>query len=359
VLTAGGAAQTVTLRPAPQVDLPPVIDGNSAAFWARGQFHLMHSSGEPSVSRGINQYSLPIRRSVAFTSTVHRPVWFESVWRDRDGTLFLWYHHEPENVCSGNDLTAPKIGAAVSYDNGVTVYDLGIVLESGYPVNCSAENGFFAGGHGDFTVVPDRERRYFYFFFTNYSGPLAEQGVATARMAFDDRHSPVGAVWKYFNGGWDEPGLSGSVTPVFPAKRSWTGDDTDSFWGPSVHWNTRLQQFVVLLNRSCCSPGWPQDGIYVSFNADPSQPEKWLTPQRLLPKALIPWSPGYYPQVLGIYAGETDSLAGPVARLYVHGRSVWEILFDPRDPDPPFEAEPPSGGCPDPDSPCPATTPTH
>ena len=52
------SAQTVYLRPAPVVDLPPVIDGNSAAFWADGQLNLFHSTGVPSISRGPNQFSL-------------------------------------------------------------------------------------------------------------------------------------------------------------------------------------------------------------------------------------------------------------------------------------------------------------
>ncbi len=38
---------------------------------------------------------------------------------------------------------------------------------------------------------------------------------------------------------------------------------------------------------------------------------------------------GWYPQVVGIDAArrETDKLAGRLARLFVHGKSVWEIVF--------------------------------
>jgi len=315
-----------------------VIDGNSAGFWSDGQFNLFHSTGVPSISRGADQFSLYSTMPVEFDSAEHQPVWFEAAWQDEDGTLFLWYHHEPGGVCRGNSLTAPKIGAAISYDGGATVQDLGIVLESGDPVDCSSRNGFFAGGHGDASVILDRDKQYFYFFFTNYGGQASEQGVSVARLAFADRYHPSGAVQKFYSGDWQEPGLGGHVTPVFRAARDWQRSDTDSFWGPSIHWNSYLEQYVILMNRACCKPGWPQQGIYISFNADLSNPGGWSTAGQLIPKSQIPWSPGYYPQVLGLENGESDRLAGHTARFYVHGRSEWEIVFEknlpPVEPDP-------------------------
>ena len=66
--------------------------------------------------------------------------------------------------------------------------DLGTVLEARpNTLKPEAQNGYFAGGHGDFSVILDQEQRYFYFLFDNYSGPLEHQGVAVARMAFEDR----------------------------------------------------------------------------------------------------------------------------------------------------------------------------
>lgn len=97
-----------------------------------------------------------------------------AVWQDIDGRLFAWYHHEPGGVC--DSLTAPQIGALVSTDGGRTFNDLGIVLSSGYPNDCASRNGYFAGGHGDFSVILDREQQYFYFLFGNYSGPLRARG---------------------------------------------------------------------------------------------------------------------------------------------------------------------------------------
>ncbi|MBI2689997.1 MAG: hypothetical protein HYX27_27140 [Acidobacteria bacterium] len=340
-------SQYAVLRPAPRAELPEVIDGNTAAMWADGQLHIFHSSGVPARSKGADQFTLAGTESVQFGGSEHKPVWFESVWRDDDGTLFLWYHHEPGGVCPGSNLTAPKIGAAVSRDNGRTVEDLGIVLESGERVDCTAGNGFFAGGHGDFSVIADQDRGYFYFFFTNYSGALEEQGVAVARLAFADRFQPSGAVYKYFHGEWNQPGLGGHMSPIFPASIAWREHDANSFWGPSIHWNTALERYVILMNQTCCRPGWPQVGIFGSFSTDLVN---WTAPRLILDKPAIPYGPAFYPQVLGLRPGETDSLASATARLYVHGISLWEIDFSHEAPaivpEPCTEAANPA--CPDP-----------
>ncbi|MBI1749924.1 MAG: hypothetical protein HYR59_04610 [Acidobacteria bacterium] len=280
------------------------------------------------ISQAENQFGPWQSTVVDLRDQQHLPVWVEAAWREEDGTLLLWYHHEPAGVCGAkSSLSAPRIGAAISHDGGRTLKDLGIVLESGDAVDCSARNGFFAGGHGDFSVILDPERHFFYFLFTNYGGPAWEQGIVTARMAFEDRFQPAGAVKKYFQGEWNEPGIGGRMSPVFTAAKAWQREDADSFWGPAIHWNSFLKQYVVLLNRACCKPNWPQEGIYVSFTTDLSHPDLWKGPVRLIEGSRIGYAPGYYPQVLGLEEGETDTLAGEVARFYIHGISNWEIVF--------------------------------
>ena len=208
----------------------------------------------------------------------------------------------------------------VSSDGGKNFRDLGIVLESGDPVNCSAENGFFGGGHGDFSVILDRERKHFYFLFGNYGGPWWNQGVAMARMAFEDRAQPQGAVFKYANGAWSEPGIGGAVTPILPPRVGWNFADTDAFWGPAIHWNTAIERYVVLLNRSCCEKGWPQEGIYVMFGSDLSNPATWTYPQKILDKSEIGAGAGFYPQVFGTGEGETDSAGRTESAAVREGR---------------------------------------
>ena len=322
-------AQNVVVEPSWRVDLPTHIDGNTSAFWADKTLNLFSSTGDPlMITRGPSQMGPFTSQEVDVSRQLHRPLWVEAAWRDEDGTIYGWYHHEPGGVCPGKSgLTAPKIGAVVSYDNGASVIDLGIVLESGDAPDCSAKNGFFASGHGDFSVVLDRKKQYFYFLFTNYGGDVSEQGVVTARLAFADRINPAGAVHKYYREEWLEPGIGGRMTPVFGANRAWQRDDADSFWGPSMHWNTYLARYVVLMNRSCCKPGWPQEGIYLSSTIDLADPTFWGHPTRILSGDQIGYRPGYYPQVMGIEPGGTDTLAGAVSRLYVHGRSTWLLHF--------------------------------
>ena len=159
-------------------------------------------------------------------------------------------------------------------------------------------------------------------------------------MAFKDRMTPAGSVWKYYGGSYSEPGIGGKVSPIWQAKVSWVQPDTDAFWGPSVHWNTALNKYVMLLNHSCCSPGWPQEGIYLSTNTILGDPSGWSTPVRILNAF------GWYPQVIGEGPGETDKVAGAVSRLYIYGWSWAELVVGEDatptpDPDPGSEPSPP------------------
>ena len=330
-LPAGVFSQSAEIRPAPLVVMPGEVDSNSPAFWLDGQLHLMNSTGNgPVISRGTAQFLLSRPKPVTFVRRSQWPAWIESTWVDMNGTVFGWYHLEQEGVCGGKRPTQPQIGAAISYNDGETFWDLGIILASAYAPDCSSQNEYFTGGHGDFSVILDRNQEYFYFLFTNYGGPVETQGVAVARMAVGDRFNPVGRVRKYHEGTWTQPGVTGHVTPMLPATVSWQNADTDSFWGPSVHWNAYLESYVMLLNRSCCWPGFPQEGIYLSFNPDLGSPTGWTEPQKVLD------DPGWYPQVLGTGLGETDTEAGRVARLYVYGQSRARIVFQraPRAPAP-------------------------
>jgi hypothetical protein len=350
MLSLAGAvpAQYIILRNASPAGMPVLVDSNSPMFWRGDELRVFTSLGVPLVTAVRDQDRLEsgAPQEVRVDPSDHLPMWIESVWQDSDGLLYAWYHHEPGGVCPNSTLTAPQIGALVSEDGGTSFRDLGIVLSSGDAPDCAAKNGFFAGGHGDFTVILDREQQYFYFFFGNYGGDAAHQGIAVARMAFEDRANPTGAVWKYYMGGWNQPGRGGGVTPILPAATGWQYATTDSYWGPSLHWNITLESYVMLLNRACCGPNWPQEGIYISFAADLSNPGAWTSPQKILRSQDLTFGAGYYPQIVGLGRGGTDSLSSSVARLYVNGFSRWEMVFV-ADPLPEFiEPEPPPGSVP-------------
>ena len=302
--------------------MPAPVDSNSPAFWQDGQFRLFNSTvAGPVLSSGTHQFALHSSQLVQMHPIYPWAYWMESIWRDPNGLVYGWYHQEFGPCPAGNDLAVPRIGAAISYDGGATFIDMGSIITSGQPVDCDSQNGFVAGGVGDFSVILDQQHEYFYFLYSSYAGQLENQGICIARMPYASRLFPNGAVQKYFQGGWTESGMEGRETAIFPAKVSWQQPNTNSYWGPSIHWNTYLQKYVALMNHSCCSPRYPQDGIFVTYSADLSNPQSWNAPVRLSNDS------GWYPQVMGTGADGSDSLAGQAARLYITGKSRWQIVF--------------------------------
>ena len=344
--TAGEAASQprVLLRDAPLIqmrgansarpDQPGDTDCNSPAHWDGDTLYLFNSAGHPWRSAGpeMSRLNHDYRRC-AYDNQANGGRWIECTWKAEDGPLYGWYHNEPGGLCPGKGLTAPRIGAVRSTDNGATWHDLGIVLESRTnTLNCATTNFYFAGGNGDFSAMLDARREFFYFFISTYAGESAEQGVAVARMRWSDRDQPVGKVWKWHQNRWAEPGLGGRVTPYLPVKQNWHRPDVDAFWGPSIHWNRHLECYVILLNRAI-DRNWKQEGVYVSFNSDLANPAGWSAPQKILDAT---GADRWYPQVVGLDRAnrDTDKLAGRTARLFVRGQSRWEIEFVKPDPVP-------------------------
>jgi len=329
------AQVALDVRPADPIEFPIVIDSNSPGFWREGKLHLYSSAGEPKLNTfgpGLEYFDT---KPVLLDRRDHLPMWIESVWQDDDGKMYGWYHHERVGVCPNANLNVPEIGAVMSLDGGKSFIDLGIVLSSGEFTNCYSQNGYFANGHGDFSVVLDRQHEYFYFLFGAYGGDLSGQGIAIARMPFANVSKPVGAVQKYYKDEWLEPGLGGRVTPIFRAAVGWHEANTDSFWGPSIHWNTYLRRYVVLMNRSCCSPRWPQQGVYITMNEDLSDPGGWTEPVQITEYG------DWYPWVMALGDEQPNSEAGQRVRFFLRGVSDQEIIFHLDAADPPvLEADP-------------------
>ncbi len=315
-------------------DKPGECDCNNPAHWDGDTLHVFNSAGHPWRSAGPDLFHLQTNYArCEYDTKVSGGRWIECTWRVEDGTLYGWYHFEPTGVCPGAhpdspkmNLTAPKIGAVKSTDNGATWHDLGVVLEAPPDtLKCDTKNYYFAGGNGDFSVMLDPKKEFLYFFFSTYPNIVSEQGFAVARMRWADRDQPVGKVWKWREGQWNEHGLGGHISPIFPAKVDWHRADADAFWGPSIHWNTHLRQYVILLNRTK-DGHFTQEGIYVTFNRDLGNPLEWSPPQKIpVAQDKLAW----YPQVLGLDKSrhETDKVAGRVARFFIRGQSQWEILF--------------------------------
>ena len=84
-----------------------------------------------------------------------------------------------------------------------------------------------------------------------------------------------------------------------------------------MHWNTYLNRYVMLVNRSG-GLEWAQEGVYLSFSTDLMT---WTIPHKLFN------TNAWYPQIIGPQPGESDTLAGQYARLYLSGISVYGLEF--------------------------------
>lgn len=365
------------VREAPLIQMPGVavrehsqqhaVDSNSPLHWDGSTLYLFNSYLHPWRTSGPDIEHLSNRISTTLGKTNDtRPLWIEATYKDDDGTLYGAYHFEPHTVCFSNSHlpTAPRIGWLRSNDNGATWEDLGFIIAADpCRIRCDTQSPWDAGGTGDFVFLPDRKKEFFYFYGTSYDPEFAEQGVFAARMPYSDRNNPTGKVMKWYNGGWSEPGWKGHITPAFPATRDYHTKDGSMFWGPSIHWNTWLNLYVMVLNHARDTE-LTNDGIFISFGKDLAQPLGWSKPVRLIDremildaaagsvvkgKMLVPPGPyygelresprrpgvaiadttssGWYPQIIGLATGETDKLCGRVGRIFLTGKSRLEIIF--------------------------------
>jgi hypothetical protein len=346
------AVPTATLVAADETEFVGDTDSNSPALWERVDgrstlFVLNSHSGEPALSAGRSLARLSALGGVTWSGDrPHGGIWMEAVLTDESGTWYGYYHNEQAtSLCPGSMKVLPRIGAARSTDRGATWQDLGAIIEGGVgDVRCATRNHYFHGGVGDFSVALDADGQFLYIFYTQYREP-AEVGVAVARMAWAARDEPRGAVDIWQRGTWLPPlvlafesdgeaaGTPGETaliypvaTPISPQANSWDNgiNGVDVFWGPSVHWNTALRSWVMLLNRAN-SNEWGQEGIYVSYNTAIDDPAGWSAPQQILQGGQ------WYPQVIGLEPGRgTDKQAGEVARFFMGGRSSYLIRFGRR-----------------------------
>ena len=299
--------------------------------------------GAPKRMAGPSLDRLQVTGDVVLTPHPGHGVWFESVIADEtDTTWYAYYHDElPAYVCGRPDRSIPRIGAAVSTDLGVSWRNLGIIVEAppGSEV-CASSNQYVIGGAGDVSAMVDREWKDVYLYFSNYGRDPAAQGVIVARFPWADRDAPSGRVTIWQDGVWLPPSprpltpaddVSGewdypAGTPIFATTSPWHDGQAaaNAFWGPSLHWNTTLQRYVMLLNRAR-DESFTNEGIYVSFAARLDDPRAWSAPRKIMNGG------GWYPQVAGLELGTgTDRQTGRRARFLVTGRSNRLIEFTVR-----------------------------
>jgi len=326
---------------APLIQLPGDIDSSNPFIWdwvdgTLKLFVMTSWGGVPVQSSGPSVEQLRAGGLVAFTTHPGHGVWMESILSDDAGMWYAYYHHErPADECNRPDRQLPRIGSARSSDQGRTWDDLGIVLDApDGSAQCGSSNRFVLGGVGDVSAVLDPNKQDVYLFFSQYSGGVDRQGIAVARLAWSDRDAPEGKVAVFNNGAWlpagrveGEPSARWSYPPGTPLEKATRpfhdgNQAADVYWGASVHWNTYLEQFVMLMNRAK-DESFGTEGIYVSYAPSLSNAGQWTSPHKLM-------SGGeWYPQVVGLEAGiGTDRLAGRRARFFLTGKSTRLIEFE-------------------------------
>jgi hypothetical protein len=337
-----------TLTPAATITLPGIVDSNSPVMWdledgERKLFVMTSSDGIPRLASGSSLDRLSAATDVLMSPHPGHGVWMEAVVTDEVETWYGFYHNEwPAAQCGRNDRMVSRIGAARSSDRGRSWQDLGAVIQATQSsIACTSSNRYIIGGVGDLSVMLDDRRQYLYFFYSQYQRHPETQGVAVARMRWADRDRPAGrlalwrdGVWAPATGQREVVTLPGTMrrrlewtypaaTPLVAPAHAWHDSDerVDAFWGPSVHWNTALEQYVMLLNRSK-DENYGQEGIYVSYAPRLDDPGLWTAPVKVLNGGR------WYPQVIGSAPGTgTDKEAGASARLFMSGRSDWVINF--------------------------------
>lgn len=333
---------TTRLVPAPRLVMPGAVDSNIPMEWdlvdgTPRLFAMASWGGTPALLAGPGLDRLQRVDEVTFRPHPGNGIWIESLIVDDQGTWYGYYHHEvPADACGVGDRAIPRIGAARSVDRGLTWEDLGIILDAPPGSNaCASTNRFVLGGVGDLSALLDPEREDLILFFSMYSKHPAAQGVAVARLAWADRDAPRGRVMVWQDDVWlparriagpaelPETWEYPSGTPLVPVSKPWHDGDAaaDAFWGPSVHWNTHLERYVMLLNRTK-DESFNNEGIYVSYARTLENPREWTAPHKIMSGG------GWYPQVAGLEAGTgTDKLAGARARFFTTGRSEYWIDF--------------------------------
>jgi hypothetical protein len=346
---AASTAFRVTLTTAPVLTLPGTVDSNSPVMWdlqdgQQRMFVMTSHSGQPSVSSGFDLSRLGTPSEITHLPHPGYGVWMEAVVSDDVETWYGFYHNEwPATRCGRDDRFVPRIGAAKSTDQGRTWQDIGVVIQARQSATaCDSTNRYVIGGVGDLSVMLDADKKYLYIFYSQYSSRQEAQGVAVARIQWADRDRPSGRAEIWRDGIWDPDarrreyfaGLPGAergmiewiylaASPLIMPALAWhDGDDrVDAFWGPSVHWNTALDSYVMLLNRAK-DENYGMDGVYVSYAPRLDDPSLWSAPQKILNGGR------WYPQVVGSTPGTgTDKLAGASARFFMSGRSEWVINF--------------------------------
>lgn len=153
-------------------------------------------------------------------------------------TLFMLYHAE---FHPNNDFQQfySTIGLAYSLDNGEQFFDLGKIIQSTYRLN--NQKPIVAEMAGAPFVI---DNDYLYVFFRDTMDTNLQNNLAVARCALYELSEAIftdstPAFYKYFNGSFLEPGISGKSTPL-------------EFLNANIRWfdigfDTKRNEYLIVL----------------------------------------------------------------------------------------------------------------
>jgi hypothetical protein len=217
------------------------------------------------------------------------------VYRDpQTGTLLRYYDTEkyPPDGAAVHNTT----GMAKSTDNGKTWTDLGVILDTEFPGWADWNVGT---GNGSFAVNGE----YFYVYITDVliANTRFDIGSAVARAKVADvlnaaiNENTVVPWFKYYQGGWDQPGIGGKSSPIE------IGNPQSTEF--SVSYNEYLGRYIKV-NPSVLGDSY---NLYLSESTDGI---RWTF------RVPIDESPGYkvFPTIVGL--GDDPNITG--AEFYVY-----------------------------------------
>jgi hypothetical protein len=182
------------------------------------------------------------------------------------GNLLIVYHAErPANPFWS------WLGLAKSTDEGSTWQDLGLIISGPQPYTAQ---GALDIGDGNLVVASDAItlQKYFYIYFpehcwissTTFCNGFTNLSVARAPYAAlltaaftDGSRAAPGLFHKYYDGQWDEPGMGGKASELFPGVTGETDGD------PQVVWSAYRNRFVAIVDNSeYIAYGESSDGLH-------------------------------------------------------------------------------------------------
>ncbi len=215
---------------------------------------LDHPLGEPlgDPNPPVTEFVFPVSRNLPANIDYvgGGPVYRVPDGEPGAGDLIIVYHAERPASPFWSWL-----GLARSTDEGVTWTDLGLIIGG---THAYSAQGWLDIGDGNLVVVndPKTAQKYFYIYFPqgcflNSTTPCSDFAyLSVARASYDEvltasmtGASVTGLFQKYFKGQWNQPGLDGKASELFPAVTGQTDGD------PQIYWSSFRKRFIAILNN--------------------------------------------------------------------------------------------------------------